>query len=112
MVLVRTAKGIDVEATMVVRGSQYPVLHIYTHTITPVQAYQIFGDPENTKELTVIEDVPASRVNQDGKTEYYMEQVTRVFHDFTEVYSVQKSPLGQGTSDILIWLQRPVEDYD
>ena len=94
MQILTTNNGRQIECELVVRGRQYTVLHIYTHAITPVEAYQIFGDPEETKELIVTEEG----------------QGTRTYSDFTEVYSVQKGGLITGPDEILIWLQRPDPD--
>lgn len=96
MQIVTTNTGRTIKCDLVVRGSQFAVLHIYTHTITPVEAYQIFGEPEETKVL---------RVSEEGFDD-------RVYTGFTEVYSVQKGGLISGPGEILIWLQRPDPDAE
>lgn len=88
-----TNKDKKIECDLVVRGNQYAVLHIYTHSITPIEAYQIFGDPEETKVLKTIEF--------DGSE--------KVYHGFTDIYSVQKARLITGDGEILIWLQQPMD---
>ena len=37
---------------------------------------------------------------------------TTVYHDFTDIYSVQKSPFLTEYNEIMIWLQRKTIDYD
>lgn len=96
MLTVKTNTGREIVADLVIRGDQYAVLHIYTHSITPIEAYKIFGDPEETSVLYVYEE---------GKD-------TRIYRDFTEVYSVQKGGLITGPGEILIWLQHPEEYND
>lgn len=97
MQILTTNKGREIECDLVIHGRQYAVLHIYTHTITPVEAYQIFGDPEEAKKLTVTEET------EEG-------QKIKTYTGFTEVYSVQKGGLITGPDEILIWLQRPDPD--
>jgi len=94
MQILTTNKGRTIECDLVVRGRQYAVLHIYTHTITPVEAYQIFGNPDEAKKLIVTEEG----------------QETKTYTGFTEIYSVQKGGLITGPDEILIWLQRPDPD--
>lgn len=88
MLSIVTAKGIRVECDVITRGHAYDVLHIYTDAISPVQAYQIFGDPEQTVVLTVYED----------------DAIRDVYYNFTDIYSVQKSALVDGENELLIWL--------
>lgn len=95
MLKVVTAKNREIICDLVVRASQYAVLHIYTHSITPIEAYQIFDNPEETSTLYVYED---------GKD-------TRIYRGFTDIYSVQKGGMITGPGEILIWLQHPSE-YD
>lgn len=115
MIKLITAKGTEIMCDAVVKGAQYPVLHIYTNEITPIQAYQIFGDPEATKTLTAISieyEQNPDFVPGGDQEEYLPVEVTKVYHDFTEIYSVQKSTLIPGDNEIMIWLQRPIDNYD
>lgn len=116
MILLITNKGKEIECEAVTKGSQYEVLHIYTHAITPVEAYQIFGDPEETETLTTRERKVVKvveEVEKDGKTVEETKDATTIeekqYKGFTEVYSVQKPPFFQyeDKNEILIWLQKP-----
>ena len=125
-----------IEADFVMRGRQYPVLHIHTHKCDPLTAYQMFGVPENNYEITSVEKLfePTEEFVQ-GKTyyegngyEYYptedtvmnpektyyeiVDGETTVYHDFTDVQSIGKSPLMPEYGEILIFLTRPIADYD
>ena len=116
MIILTTNKGKEIECDLVIRGSQHDVLHIYTHTITPVKAYQIFGDPEECEKLTTREEKTVKveeEVEENGETVKKKKDAIavdeRVYTGFTEVYSVQKPPI-RATDDkdqILIWLQKP-----
>lgn len=94
MVTIHTAVGREIECDLVIRSVQYTAVSVYTHSITPIQAYQIFGNPEESSVLTVTEE---------GKD-------TRVYRGFTEIFSVQKDGLIVGENEILIILMRPQDD--
>ena len=117
MTTVRLKNGTEIEADSVIRGSQYPVLHIYTHSINMIQATEIFSDSDACREITVIfETMQQSLKETDHGDELVTEPVRteKVYHDFTQLYAVQKATLLQtpeGT-EILVWLQRPQIDYD
>lgn len=91
--IVKTAKGKEIECDSVVQGAQFSgTIHIHTHSITPVEAYQIFGDPEETAVLI------AEKEGEEPKQ----------YEGFTDIYSVQKSPFyTHFNNEILIWLNRP-----
>ena len=133
MNIVMLKDGTEIEADSVAKGVSFPVLHIHTHAITPVQAFEIFT-PENTQEITVYDWVYSRVYSFDSKETYYertgqesfeitqdtevnpdkqyfvkIQQEPIVYHDFTELYAVQKSPLVDG--DILVWLQRPMQPW-
>ena len=133
MYIVKLKDDTEIEADSVAKGVSFPVLHIHTHAITPVQAFEIFT-PENTQEITVLDWYYLRVDSLDGGETYYERtgqesfEVTldtemnpekqyfikvakepAVYHDFTELYAVQKSPLVEG--DILIWLQRPMQPW-
>ena len=117
MTTVRLKNGTEIEADSVIRGSQYPVLHIYTHSINMVQATEIFSDTEACREITVITETVQQHLETTENGDHMVsEPVTteKVYHDFTQLYSVQRATLLQtpeGT-EILVWLQRPQIDYD
>ena len=110
MALLKTANNTIIQCEAVIRGNQYPVLHIYTHDITPVQAYQIFGDPEITETLVVTEERVIPVKMEDGTTITQITTVDKTYTGFTEVFSVQKAALYQQPGEILIWLQKPAEN--
>ena len=87
MVSLKTVDGTILECDSVIKGNAYPFLHINTG-ISMQDAIQIFT-PENAETL----------IASDGK------RPDREYHGFTEIVSIQRSPLFQG--DILIMLQRP-----
>lgn len=90
--IIKTATGKEIECDSVVQGQQFSSsIHIHTHSITPVEAYQIFGDPEETSILIALKE------NVEPK-EYV---------GFTDIYSVQKSPFFPNfKNEILIWLNK------
>lgn len=88
--ILKTATEKEIECDSVVVGQQFSnCMHIHTHSITPIEAYQIFGDPNESSLLTVIKD-----------------DETKVYKYYTEVYSVQKSPFYKDENEILIWLNQ------
>jgi len=91
--IIKTATGKAIECDSVVQGQQFTgTIHIHTHSITPIDAYRIFGDPEETATLIV---------EQEGED-------PKEYNGYTDIYSVQKSPFYvQNPNEILIWLNRP-----
>lgn len=91
--IIKTATDKVVECDSVVQGQQFTgTIHIHTHSITPIDAYRIFGDPEETATLIV---------EQEGED-------PKEYNGYTDIYSVQKSPFFvQNPNEILIWLNRP-----
>lgn len=91
--IIKTATGKEIECDSVVQGAQFSgTIHIHTHSITPVEAYQIFGNSEETVVLTA---------EKDGEE-------PKEYEGYTDIYSVQKSPFyAQYKNEILIWLNRP-----
>lgn len=87
-----TATGKRIECDSVIQGQQFSgTIHIHTHAITPIEAYQIFGDRKETAILTT---------EKDGEE-------PREFKGYTEIYSVQKSPFYlQHPEEILVWLNK------
>ena len=90
---IKTASGKEIECDSVVQGAQFSgTIHIHTHSITPIEAYQIFGDSNETAILIA---------QKDGKE-------PKTYEGYTDMYSVQKSPFyAQFKNEILIWLNRP-----
>jgi len=107
---ITTAAGrvIDVEA--VTPGAQYPVLHIHTTALTGAQAYAVFSDPAETREITEEKDVLQPVTNADGTQAPEIVHRTRVFRDFTQLHSVGPSPFYKGA--LLIWLNKPAEEEE
>lgn len=91
--IIKTATGKEIECDSVVQGTQFSgTIHIHTHSISPIEAYQIFGTPEETTTLI------AEREGEESKQ----------YDGYTDIYSVQKSPFyAQYSNEILIWLNRP-----
>lgn len=85
--ILETGKGTKINCDAVTPGSVYPVLHIHTPALTFAEAGAIFSDPEQTAELTVMD-----------------EDAVTVYTGFTVLYSVQQSPFISG--DLLIWLNK------
>ena len=90
--IIKTATGKEIECDSVVQGQQFSsTLHIHTHAITPIEAYQIFGDQMETTVLIV---------EAEGSE-------PRRFDGYTDIYSVQKSPFYQNfKNEILMWLNK------
>ena len=101
MVTLKTALGLEIECTNVIKLAQHSALHVYTGSLTPIQAYEIFGNPEHTNEITVTEIIPGQFTEDNEPV-----TKTKIYRHYTDIYSVQKSPI---PNEILIWLQR---DYD
>lgn len=137
MYIIKTKNAEPFEADIVARASQFPVLHIHTHDITPINAYEIFEDEENAQTITseewmynpydgdeFVEGViyyeydhekgfyPTEDTEKDPKKSYYALELfkTVVYEGYTEIYSVQKSHINEHPNEILIWLQRPSEN--
>lgn len=96
MLTVKTNTNKMISADLVLYSKQYNIIHIYTKYISPVEAYQIFGDENETKVLRVLEE---------GKK-------TKVYRNFTDIYSVQKSSWYPDEHEILIWLQKVEEEEE
>ena len=109
MPIVVTNTGHRVDCDAAIPGERFPVLHIYTNKITPIEAYQIFGEEGALDEITVIDEESEVITNEDGESEIVNNEITKVYHGYTELFSVQKSSLIKNDKEILIWLQRPVE---
>ena len=117
MGIVRLKNGTEFEADSVVRGTLYPVLHIYTHSINMTRATEIFSDPESCREITYcFQEVQKQVIETENGNNIVdvLTDVEKVYHNFTQLYSVQISQLMQTPegNEILIWLQRPMVDYD
>lgn len=87
--ILTTALGEQIACETIVYSERYQFLHIHTGALTAVEAARIFSDPEQTGTLTAVDD--------DG--------APRVYRDFTELWSVQRSPFVPDA--LMIWLQRP-----
>ena len=96
MLTIHTVNDTQIECDLILRSIQYNALSIYTHAITPIQAYQIFDNPEETAVLTVTEK---------GKP-------TNLYRGFTDVFSVQKNRMLAHEDGILIILMHPQPDDD
>lgn len=96
MVRLITNTGVEVLCDSVTKAASYPVLYINTNMITPIQAYQIFGDEEAVKILRVID--------ADGQE--------RIYHNYSDLYSVQKSIFYPKEGEIAIWLNYKMEDAE
>lgn len=107
MTILTTAKGRDIVCDSVVRSSQFNYLFIHTDVLTRIEIDEIFGDPEELTELRAVEylELPTDEGTQEVT-------VTRVYHDFTELDTVKRSPLIDKPNELMIFLQRPVPDYD
>lgn len=130
MYIVKNTLGEEIQADFVMQGRQFPVLHIHTHTCTPIHAYEVFqvnneiitateivyATTEDTQfdwnktyyEQAGIDYVATADVEmQEGKT-YYEEQVLEpvVYEGYTRIHSVGESPFMPEYGEILIWLQK------
>lgn len=70
-----------------------PQLHIYPVNMSIGEIYSVFDDPEATETITVESDT--------GETKTYQ--------NYTELFSVQRSPYHPEEKEYLVWLQRPYE---
>ena len=50
MITLITNSGRKIICEGVMKGRQFDVLHIYTHAITPIEAYSIFENPDEYSE--------------------------------------------------------------
>ena len=139
MYIVKTKKAEPFEADMVAKGAQFPVLHIYTHNITPINAYEIFGDEENCELITADEYVYYAFIgdafeddveyyeydpvigyyltadaDKDPNKNYFLKEFigTKSFTGYIEIFAVQKSTINDIPNEILIWLQRPMNTQE
>lgn len=90
----KLANGKKVDCLRVRRGLSFAILHIYLNTLTPVQAWEFFDDPEGTKKITIYDD---------GENE-------TVFERFTVLSAVQKSFFEGEENVIMVRLERPYEE--
>lgn len=107
MTILTTAKGRQIECDSVVRSAQFNYLFIHTNALTRLEVDEIFGNPEELTTLTAVETLEFT--TEEGPQEATS---TRVYHDFTVLDVVQRSPLIDKPGELMIWLQRPVPDYD
>lgn len=110
MAVLKMNDGRELNVLHVGRGMQYAILHIYTNSITPSEAFAIFDNrPEATKEMTVTE-TRHTQVQEDDKIVDQDVEVVTTYTRFTEMTAVQKTTYGGGESCIMIRLQRPFDD--
>lgn len=109
MVTLKTGLGDIVECDYAVLGKVFPYLSIYTHSITPIEAYQIFDKEGALDRIEVTEEVPVTK-DPEKPDEVTMEPTTTVYTDFVEVEGVQKSPyLGtDNANEIIIRLRKNI----
>lgn len=112
MVRLTTAKGQEILCDSVVRSQQFNYLFIHTNALTRVEVDQVFGDPEALTELTAVEQFEFPVTDENGETGMQAAETTRVYHGFTELDVVQKSPLIDKPGELMIYLQRPAANYD
>ena len=92
-----TATGRELDVFRVIKGGLMDYLHIYINTLTPPELYEIFNDnSKETETLTVIE------VRDE-------QEITHVYREYTDLYSVQKPFLLSPEGTWMVWMQRPTE---
>lgn len=96
MIELITKSGRRIACEGVMKGRQFDVLHIYTHAITPIEAYTIFGNPEESSILVVEETIND-------------ETTTRTYRGYTSIFSVSQATLYIQPGEIRIWLQKPYD---
>ena len=90
---IETATGKLVEIIRASRGGRFPILHIYTNSISVGEAWDLFNNKEETIVLREID------------TEHPEE--VKIYSDFTELTSVQKAMTEQEENAIMIRLEKP-----
>lgn len=89
--------GKTIDVIRVIKGGMLDYLHVYVNSLTPAEIYALFDDnSEETKIMTVIE-------TKDDQ------EITHVYRDYTELFSVQKPFLSSPEGTWMIWMQRPME---
>lgn len=88
-----TTTGKEIEIIRASRGGRFPILHIYTNSISVGDAWTIFNDREETKVLREVDDE-------------FPEEI-KVYEDYTELTSVQKALMEEVENAIMIRLEKP-----
>ena len=99
MITLITNSGRKIICEGVMKGRQFDVLHIYTHAITPIEAYSIFENPDESSTLIVEETTEE-------------EPIIRMYRGYTNVFSVSQATLYVQPGEIRIWLQKPYDPND
>lgn len=99
-----TATGRVIPCDSVVRGKQYPFLYIHTAELRYGEAGTVFDDPAETAVLTA---VTRFSVSDDGSP--VPASIQHVYRGYTEINSIQRSPLFDNPAELMIILQQPVE---
>lgn len=108
MTILTTATGREIVCDSVVRSAQFNYLFIHLNSLTRIEVDEIFGKPEELEELEAVETFEYP----DGEEGMRTATSTRVYHGFTVLDVVQRSPLIDKPGELMIWLQRPATDYD
>lgn len=85
----KTATGRELTVSLMIEGSQFPVLMIFTGE-EPGLVFHVFNDPAETAELTELRD--------DGSS--------RVFHGYTHLQSISPTTVATGEPELMVWLDR------
>lgn len=93
----KTATGNEIPVSLMIRGSRYPVLTVFT-AIDPGEIFRTFSDPAETSVLTEIRDDGTSRVHT----------------DFTHLRSVSPTTVATGEPEFMVWLdyEPPAEEEE
>ena len=106
MVKLVTATGREIACDAVIRTTNYNYLTIHTNALTRIEVDTIFDDSTETNELTVY--AQEYQETSDGDVEVL--ETKRVYHGWTILDAVQKSPMFQKPGELMIWLTKQDED--
>lgn len=90
---IETSSGKKIEIIRIGQGGRFPILHIYTNSISAGEAWDVFNDPEETKHMI------ASDTEHPGED--------KILDDYTELTSVQKAYAEAAENAIMIRLEKP-----
>lgn len=105
MVTLITATGREILCDAVIRATYYAFLTIHTNALSRIEVDTIFDDPAETRTLTVIGPL-SDELDEDGNP--LMGET--VYHGWTVLDTVQRSPMFPAPGELMIWLTRPPEE--
>ena len=90
-----TATGKEYEVYLVIKGQMIDYVHIYVNTETLTEIFDVFSNPIETEQITVIDEENNTR---------------KTYIGYTHLYGIQQPILVSPPGTWMIWLNRPYEE--